>query len=159
MRKSFAVMPLSIRRAEPADSEAISILINSVAHFFTINENGVGAEAFLQTITTQAIHGYITAPTFGYFVAVQENQIIGVIALREAKHLFHLFVSPSYQRKGVAAQLWQFARQSSNATSISVNSTPIAVPVYERFGFQITGPRVEKIGIAYVPMLWRHNEG
>lgn len=52
--------------------------------------------------------------------------------------------------------VWKHARAEAQAAGnpggFSVNSTPVAVPVYERFGFQAAGPRVEMNGIAYVPM-------
>jgi hypothetical protein len=34
----------------------------------------------------------------------------------------------------------------------TVNSTPGAMAVYERFGFRAAGPRVETMGIVFVPM-------
>lgn len=40
----------------------------------------------------------------------------------------------------------------ANPGYFTVNSTPYAQPVYERFGFVATGPRVETKGIAFVPM-------
>jgi len=39
-----------------------------------------------------------------------------------------------------------------NTGSFTVNSTPHALPVYARFGFKPTGPRVETIGNAFVPL-------
>jgi hypothetical protein len=41
---------------------------------------------------------------------------------------------------------------AGNHRGFTVNSTPYAMPVYERFGFKATGPRVETRGIAFVPM-------
>jgi hypothetical protein len=55
---------MEIRRATPEDAEAISALIKSVAHYFTLHPQGLGAEAFLQSIEPEAIRGYITAPNF-----------------------------------------------------------------------------------------------
>ena len=57
---------MEIRRATPEDAEAISTLIKSVAHYFTLHPQGLGAEAFLQSIEPEAIQGYITAPNFLY---------------------------------------------------------------------------------------------
>jgi predicted GNAT family N-acyltransferase len=37
-------------------------------------------------------------------------------------------------------------------STISVNSSPWAVPVYERLGFVATGPEIERNGIRAVPM-------
>lgn len=35
---------------------------------------------------------------------------------------------------------------------VAVRSSVHAVPVYERFGFVIAGPRVDEPGLTYVPM-------
>jgi predicted GNAT family N-acyltransferase len=64
-------------------------------------------------------------------------------------------VDSAYQRQGLSRQLWDHARAAVGAVNpgyFTVNSTPYAQPVYERFGFVTTGPRVETKGIAFVPM-------
>ena len=147
---------MQIRPASKNDADSISALILDVKHFFTLNKNGDGAEEFLKSITPSGIAGFIEADNFSYFVAHIGDELAGVVAIRDNKHLFHLFVVPKFQRQKIAEQLWQFAKadaaQSGNKSGFTVNSTPYAVPVYERFGFQVDGPRVEMHGIAFVPM-------
>jgi GNAT superfamily N-acetyltransferase len=145
-----------IRQALPDDAEAISALILRVAHYFTLKPNGEGAEQFLKSVSPEAIRGYIGDPGLHYLAAFDEGQLVGVAAVRHGTHLFHLFVAPERQRQGIARQLWQAARAAALAAGhdqgFTVNSTPYAVPIYQRFGFRVTGPRVEKNGIAFVPM-------
>ncbi len=145
---------MNIRQATVEDAGNISKLIHSVAHFFTLEPSGKGAERFMQSITTEAISGYIGSPGFHYLVAFQGHTLAGVAALREGRHLFHLFVSPAFQRQGLARQLWLALKAQAAPTirEFTVNSTPYAVPVYERLGFVATGPQVEMNGIAFVPM-------
>ena len=147
---------MNIRPANAEDIKAISDLIRGVAHYFLLNPNGEGAEQFLLSITPEAIEGYITNPSFNYLVCYIDQELAGVIAIREKKHLFHLFVAPKFQRRGIALKLWQEAKEaaisSGNVDGFTVNSTPYAVPIYKRFGFSTTGPRIEKNGIAFVPM-------
>lgn len=125
-----------------------------MAHFFTLEPNGRGAERFIASITPEAISDYINDPSFYYVAAFQGEDLAGVAALRDGRHLFHLFVAPVFQRQGLARQLWAtvMAKMATNPEGITVNSTLYAVPVYERFGFVATGPRVEMNGIAFVPM-------
>lgn len=143
-----------IRQATTEDAAEISELISSVAHFFTQEPSGKGAEGFMAGITTEAIRGYIQSPDFYYLAAFHGTTLAGVAALREGKHLFHLFVAPAFQRQGLARQLWLAAKAAATTTTkeFTVNSTPYAVPVYERFGFVSIGPKVEMNGIAFVPM-------
>ena len=150
---------MQIRPATLNDADAISALIKSVAHYFTLQPHGQGAEVFLQGIEPAAIAGYIAAPDFLYFVGEIDQQLAGLVALRLHRHLYHLFVGPAWQGRGLSRQLWLHVQQAAllagNHQGVTVNATPYAVPVYERFGFSPTGPRVETKGIAFVPMVWQ----
>ena len=147
---------MKIRPATTDDARAISALISSVAHYFTLHPQGEGAEDFLKTIRPSSIAGYITAENFMYFAGFVADELAGVVAIRDKKHLFHLFVAPKFQRQGIAGRLWAFAKDSAiragNTQDFTVNSTLYAVPFYERLGFKARGPKVETHGIAFVPM-------
>lgn len=148
---------MDISKAQADDAAAISRLIGRVARFFTLQPDGSGAEEFLKTIAPETLAGYLSDPRFAYFKAVENGALAGVVAVRDASHLYHLFVDESFQRRGLSRQLWDYARAAvgeANPGYFTVNSTPYAQPVYERFGFLATGPRVETKGIAFVPMRW-----
>ena len=146
----------AIQRATAADAPAISQLIVGLSRYFTLDPQSRGAEAFLQTIAPLSIQALIESPNMLYFKTGQGQQLAGVIALRDNAHLYHLFVAPAFQGKGLSRMLWEhvhaMARSHGNAGHFTVNSTPHAIPVYERFGFTATGPQVETKGIAFVPM-------
>jgi len=76
--------------------------------------------------------------------------------VHDRSYIFHLFVAPEYQRCGIATRLWEAAKAEAvaagNTQGFRVRSSLLAVPLYFRFGFEITGERAEKNGIAYVPM-------
>jgi GNAT superfamily N-acetyltransferase len=147
---------LHIERAVAADAEAISRLIRGLASSFTLDPSGQGADGFMNSISGYALRCNITAPNFVYFKGCAGGTLAGVVAVRDHGHLYHLFVAQDFQGRGWARRLWDFARQqaevSGNPDFFTVNSTPVAVPVYEKFGFRAVGPRVETMGIAYVPM-------
>jgi GNAT superfamily N-acetyltransferase len=145
---------MPIRQAILEDAEQISRLIVSLAHCFTLAPDGEGAERFLASITPGSIRSYISDPQFYYLVALDGSTLAGAAALRESRHVFHLFVSPAFQRQRLGRQLWRALQQggASASEAITVNSALNAVPVYERFGFAATGPKVEMNGIAFVPM-------
>jgi len=151
--------PMEIRIAVEGDADAVSALIRSVAHFFTLHPDGEGAEDFLKTLEPDAIRRCITSPRFAYHVGHIGGELVGVVAVRDTTHLYHLFVAQTFQGRGFARALWRKAREvavvAGNMHGFTVNSTPFAVPVYERFGFEATGPRREMHGIAFVPMALR----
>jgi len=147
---------ITIRNALPADAENISALIRGEAGYCTVNPSGEGAGHFFATITPEAIEGYITNPSFIYLLGFVAEELAGVAAIRDGKHLYHLFVASRFHRRGIASALWAQIKvkilESSTIDGLTVNSTQFAVPVYQRFGFQIQGPLVEEKGVAFVPM-------
>ena len=150
---------MEIRIANSNDAKSISTLINGLAHHFTLHPEGIGAEPFLETVSESAIESYIRAPNFHYLVGSVDGNLAGVVAIRDNKHLYHLFVYPSFQGRGLARDLWNaamgHAMQHGNPGEFTVNSTPYAVDVYSAFGFEPVGPKVETKGIAFVPMRYR----
>jgi GNAT superfamily N-acetyltransferase len=127
-----------------------------------LSSDGKGAEPFFESIAEGAIERYITAENFVYYVAENEREIVGVVAVRDNKHLYHLFISPRYQRCGLGKQLWQYVRQraiaAGNPGEFTVNSSLNAVPVYQAFGFVPTSSVVEAYGVSFLPMRLAESE-
>ena len=153
---------LTIRVAEREDADDISELVGGLAVAF-LREPDAGEDApLLRSFTPEAIARYVTGDQYRYYVADVGGRIVGVSALRDDSdvfHLFHLFVAPEWQGLGISTRLWTAVRDAvldegdiPPDGAFTVNSALGAVPVYERFGFGATGPRVEKNGIAFVPM-------
>jgi len=145
-----------LRPARGEDAAAISALIGRFTRDVTVNADGSGAEEYLAAVSEEAEARYLADPRYAFIVACQGADITGVVAVRDHTHLFHLFVAPEYQRRGIGALLWQQARAAAlaagNDAGFTVNSTLSALPVYERFGFVRTGPVTEAHGISFVPM-------
>ena len=155
------LVELNICLAKTEDAESISLLISSVSNFFTLNPSGVGAEEFLTSISESAIRSYITSDKFSYYVCFVNSTLAGVAAMRDNTHLYHLFVSKNFQKQGVSRALWDKAMKdaisANNPDKFTVNSSLFAVPVYERFGFSVCGPKVVTNGISFVPMTLNRN--
>lgn len=144
-----------IRPAIVDDAPAISALIHCSLAQLTVDPSGAGAEQFLVHVTPQAIRGYIESPNFQYRVALAEDGLAGVVAVRNGSHLYHLFVQPKRQGQGLGRQLWTLARRElfeAGAQTLTVNSSANAVPVYAAFGFVVCGKRVDQNGVAFIPM-------
>lgn len=151
--KTLAAMACELRPAQASDATAISALIRQFTHEFTISADGSGAEQFLASISVEAEAGYISDPRYRYITACVGDVLAGFIAMRDRSHVFHLFVAPEFQHQGLATRLWHAALTfSPGVTGFTVNSSPSALPVYQRFGFAPTGAQVEMHGIRFVPM-------
>lgn len=154
---------ISIRPATQEDAPGISALVLSLARHFLLNPDGRGAEDFLQTLQPSAVAARLSATAFTTWVASADESggrgtapatIAGVVVVRGAHHLFHLFVGEPFQRQGLARRLWLHALSHMEAPArITVNATPFARGFYERMGFVASGPAVQTAGIAFVPMV------
>jgi|HubBroStandDraft_3_1064219.scaffolds.fasta_scaffold439248_2 GNAT superfamily N-acetyltransferase len=93
-----------------------------------------------------------------YLVALaSSSELVGAAAISGNYKVEHLFVDPDYQRIGLGRRLWEQLRdhalRAGNPGLFEVNSSLNAVPIYERFGFAIAAPKVERYGGMYIPMV------
>jgi GNAT superfamily N-acetyltransferase len=159
MAEREVIADVSIRAAASADAPRISRLLQSLSYTYTEFPDGKGAEAFLATLSEPAIALFLARSDVTYLIAESRSgtALAGAAALRGNDVVAHLFVDPSYQGIGLGRRLWELLRDGAlsagNAGLFTVNSSVSAVPVYERLGFLVTGPKVEKDGGAYVPMV------
>jgi GNAT superfamily N-acetyltransferase len=151
-------METLIRVADPDDAPAASRLIRSLSHHFFLLPGGQGAERFMASTSAAELYALMASPHFHYLTAWQGEVLVGVAGMRDHTHLFHLFVAPEAQRQGLARRLWvglvKAAQAAGKGQHITVNASAVAVPVYERFGFQREGTEIRTDGIRYVPMRW-----
>ena len=147
---------MQIRNACVADADAISALILSHLPLLTVAPDGSGAERFLQSVSPAVTEKRLSADNFRFWVAEIDKTLVGVLAVRDTTHLFHMFVAREHARQGLATRLWMHVRDTARADGeagpVTVNSSLFALPVYRRFGFVDSGPRVEADGVAFVPM-------
>jgi len=147
---------LEIRRASADDAASISNLVSKLSEKYIIQEfNAGGAEYLLASMEPDAIKKYIDSG-FKYHVAEIDKRVVGVVGIRDNSHLYHLFVDEKYQRRGIARELWQLARETcldnGNPGEFTVNSSRYARVLYEKLGFVVqTGPQ-EKNGVLFFPM-------
>ncbi|KRD73544.1 GNAT family N-acetyltransferase [Lysobacter sp. Root983] len=149
-------MSFQIRPANVGDSDEISGLITGWAHHYLEDPPPPEAAVFLATLTPAATAERIAAASYRYYIAEGADGILGVIALREGFHLYHLFVREDAHGRGIARSLWERAKSESGSDKFMVNSSLPAIPVYQRFGFVAKDGPQSKNGLVYVPMEYVH---
>jgi GNAT superfamily N-acetyltransferase len=82
------------------------------------------------------------------------DNLIGVIAIRSKSHIAMFFVKKQYHRKGIGRKLFEYALQNCDSDSITVNSSPYAVPIYRCLGFANTNEEQTVDGIRFTPMVY-----
>jgi ADP-ribose pyrophosphatase len=90
-------------------------------------------------------------------VAELDGEPVGVVEVREDRHISMFFVDPSRQGMGVGRRLFDAAvarcrLRNPGLTRLTVASSPNAVPIYAHLGFRREGPPAEESGIRFVPM-------
>ena len=87
-----------------------------------------------------------------FYGAFDGDKIVGVIATKDGNHIALFFVDGRYHNKGIGKALFEFIKKDSLTGNISVNSSPFAVPIYHRLGFENTDSEQITNGVRYTPM-------
>jgi GNAT superfamily N-acetyltransferase len=145
-----------IRPIEENDIPEVARLLNVLSREFIVHESTPeGASTFLRENDEEGIRRYIEMGHV-YHVAEIDGEIAGFIAIRERKHLFHMFVAVKWQRQRVGRKLWEVAREtailSGGSGAFTVNASNFAVPMYEAMGFVRTAPMQCVKGLFFNPM-------
>ncbi len=143
---------MTIRKATQADIPQVANLVNSLAHFYLEEGRLDLPNWFSNTLSHSAFAQRFKSPDFMNFIYEEADTVAGYIALRNNQHLYHLFVSSTHQRKGIARQLWQHVKALSGSDHFTLRSSLYAVPVYAKLGFKICGNVGCKDGIGFQPM-------
>lgn len=152
-------MSFTLRRANFNDADTISRLIAAVSGRIFLSPDRAGAQAFLASVTPPSIAGFIAANNFDYLVVEEAGDIVAAGALRDNRHVYHMWVSQSHQGRGLARMMWEALRNravgNGNPGEFTVNASLDAIPVYAAFGFVPEGERQASGGLAYQPMAIR----
>lgn len=145
-----------IREAGIDDSGLISRMVSVLAEkFVTPGFTDEGRDHLLDSMSPTAIAKYIRSG-YRYHLAEIEDEIVGVVAIRENSHLYHLFVAETHQGRGLARALWKKAMNEAlcrgNPGEFTVSSSLNAQPVYEHLGFVAQSEPITKHGVTYTPM-------
>ncbi len=123
-----------------------------------------GIDEFKKFILPEKIKANSEAGRLSFLCCKENNEIIGVLAIRGNRHISLLFVKKEYQRKGIARELFEIAveicrKSNPYLKDITVNSSPYAVVIYEKLGFKRTDVDEEINGIRFIPMKFNISGG
>jgi ribosomal protein S18 acetylase RimI-like enzyme len=148
---------MDIRLAGPDDVQAISALIYGLTEKYVVTDFPARAgAALLVSMLPEGIRKHMLNGC-RYHVAELDANIIGVIGVKDNKHLYHLFVAEEHQRRGIARRLWRSAeaacRAAGHAAEFSVNSSLRAQAMYEKLGFVAQSTSRTRDGVVTIPMV------
>lgn len=115
-----------------------------------------GCQAFLAYILPDAIAAR-QSDGCSAVVAEWENELIGVLELREFSHISMFFVDPEFQCGGIGRRLLTRAvtlirKARPELAELTVFAAPRAVEAYRHLGFTVDGPETVESGVRFTPM-------
>ncbi len=146
-----------IRAAEPADVLAMSDLLDRLIRKYVVKDcTPDGRRALLASVSPESLRT-LMEEGYHYHVAATGADVFGVVAMRDAGHLHHLFVADALRGTGLGRRLWEAARDAicihGTAPPIfTVNAFLYGVGFFRKLGFLETGPVEERNGIRLQPM-------
>ncbi len=137
-----------IREVSSLDPLVSSLIRRTFLRFEAPDYSEEGIRSFMDFLNNkEQMAGLIM---FGAYV---DNELAGVIAAQnELSHICLFFVDEPFQRQGIGRKLWEQVLSSSRAVRITVNSSPYAVEIYRRLGFQNLSEERLTDGMRYTPM-------
>jgi GNAT superfamily N-acetyltransferase len=141
-----------IRKVQPADLPRLSSLcidafLGSVAS--TLTEEGINT--FKKIASVDGFANRMEADN--KMLACEDGgEVIGVVELKEGRHIAMLFVDPCRQKKGVGRSLISAVLPCTRRAVLTVNASLTSVPAYLSYGFKCTGEAGELAGLKYQPM-------
>ena len=139
---------IEVRPLQPAEMPEALALIERVFMVFEAPEySEEGIKTFLTFIRDA---NAVSALTF--YGAFEEDLVRGVLATRGSSHIALFFVDAAHQNRGIGRALFSAAWNACRADGMTVNSSPYAVEIYRRLGFEPVSGEQLRDGIRYTPM-------
>lgn len=113
-----------------------------------------GVDSFYHFIDETNVKKSLSTGDMVLYGAYTNHSLVGVLGIRQSTHICLLFVDKNYHRQGIARDLFNnWKKTLKQPASITVNSSPYAIPVYKKLGFSPIKPAQTIDGITFVPMI------
>ena len=117
-----------------------------------------GARGFRDGLTSTQLYIDFLQGNYPLFCAYQGNKVIGMLGLKNMKHISLFFVKKEYQGRGIGKELLVACKEyckKHGVSNLTVNAAPTGLPFYLANGFKASaGERFEK-GLRFTPMTLR----
>lgn len=137
------IIPVQDKRA--ALDLAWKVFSDTVAPDYTAR----GAETFKKYLADGA-----KMDALAVYGAYADGKMAGMIALAAGHHIALFFVDETFRGRGVGRKLFNRMLEEGHKT-LTVNSSPGAVKIYERLGFAAHGPARTVEGMVFIPMEYK----
>ena len=148
---------IQYRLMEEGEEQDVCDLVIRVFHEFVAHQySEEGVQEFLKYTEPQALLKRCQEDDF-VSLATTQGKIVGMIELVGNNHISLFYTDSPLQGIGIGRRLLNKSLEicmnnDPAPTEITVNSSPNAVGIYKKLGFNVTEPEKEINGIRFVPM-------
>jgi GNAT superfamily N-acetyltransferase len=161
-RVDFMEKEIIYREIQPGEeNEACLMVIDCFNEYVAPGYSDMGIIEFLKYVVPDLMQRRLAQGNF-VIVALIDGLISGIIEICCNDHIALFFVKKEYHRMGIAKKLLELAinkckQTGSDIKVIEVNSSPFAVPIYEKLGFVTTNTEQMVNEIKFTPMIFNLN--
>jgi GNAT superfamily N-acetyltransferase len=141
---------------KPGEEDKISDLIRKVYDEFVAGDyTAEGNNFFYSFIEPDKILNRFLLNIDIIITTKIKNKITGMLSIKNLSHISLLFVEKEYHRQGIAKGMIKFYIENiknKNFKSITVNSSPYSVQIYQKLGFTPISHLLEDHGMKYIKM-------
>lgn len=140
---------MNIKKIDKNNTEEALLLVRRVFNTFEAPYySEEGAEEFHRSISDKDYLAQLTM-----YGAFNKDRLTGVIASgNSGSHIALFFVDSRFHRQGTGRKLFEELLKDCRSDRITVNSSPYAIPVYQKLGFKCTDKEQTVNGIRFTPM-------
>ena len=143
---------MTIRKMELTDLACVNALcidsfMASVAP--TVTEEGI--ETF-KNIASEGEFIHRMDADNEMIVYEESGKVVGMIELKEGRHIAMLFVLPTFQKKGIGRTLISAIMPKVRGNILTVSASLSSISAYINYGFKYSGKVRESEGLKYQPM-------
>ncbi|WP_415905912.1 GNAT family N-acetyltransferase [Neptuniibacter sp. QD72_48] len=144
---------MMIREIKEGDIEGVSrVCLDAFSDSVAGSLSDEGIATFTAIASPNAFAERMKADNRMLVAEDNNGEILGVVELKEGRHIAMLFVTPSQQKGGIGRRLLTAALKYARSETVTVSASLPSVPAYRKYGFKLTGDVGESSGLVYQPM-------
>lgn len=139
------------RRLLPDEiGEATELMWDVFMQFEAPEYSQEGIQMFRASLDDQERNAAMT-----WYGAFDDGHLVGVLCMRKPQHIGDFFVRAEYQGRGHGRRLFDRMKEDYTEQHFTVNSSPYAVPIYQKLGFRATDTEQVVDGLRFTPMEYK----
>lgn len=142
---------------EGEERAVIEVVYSTFDTFVAPAYSAEGVKAFRGFANEDALKERCRSGGF-VFTARNEDALVGIIEVRQCRHVSLFFVDSAFQGRGIGRELLLLSleecrKRNQKVREITVNASPNAVEAYRKMGFLPQKEEQQLSGIRFVPMM------